>query len=237
MGKSGQERENDMGEINSLLDLVSFRILFSNCVISDNYSLNPAIPHAIRLSPAGQRYLKDVSRRQPKLAVTDAKMLTFLEMDSANGLLVQGLESDLSALQKALSEAIKSQKILFPWTYGRLISDNLIKLFGLKPELSNAETITLLKSVPQGVFQVGRYTVGPFGCLESPVERSMFPTKMVDGYFEVRGGEKTLQKFRLRTGNKAPINKAAKADEELRSKESSTDTRKRENYRALSIEF
>jgi len=212
MGKSGQERENDMGEINSLLDLVSFRILFSNCVISDNYSLNPAIPHAIRLSPAGQRYLKDVCRRQPKLAVTDAKMLTFLEMDSANGLLVQGLESDLSALQKALSEAIKSKKILFPWTYGRLISDNLIKLFGLKPELSNAETITLLKSVPQGVFQVGRYSVGPFGCLESPVERSMFPTKMVDGYFEVRGGEKTLQKFSLRTGNKAPINKAAKAD-------------------------
>ena len=237
MGKSGQEKDSDVGEINALLDLLSFRILFSNCVIGDSYSLNPAIPHAIRLSPSGQRYLKEICRRQPKLAVTDAKMLTFFEMDSANGLLVQGSESDLSALQKALSEAITSQKILFPWTYGRLISDQLISLFGLKPALNNAETITLLKSLPQGVFQVGRYTVGPFGCLDSPVERAIFPTKMVDGYFEVRGGERVFQKFKLRTGEKALINKAAKVDEELRSKDILPDTRKRENYRALSIEF
>jgi hypothetical protein len=237
MKNSDQGNESDSREIDSLIDLVSLRILFSNCVISDIYRLNPAIPHAIRLSPAGQRHLKEICRRQPTLAVTDAKMLTFLEMDSTNGLLVEGTGSDLVAIQKALSEAIKSQKIFFPWTYGRLLSDRLISLFGVKPTLNNAETITLLESSPQGVFQVGRYVVGPFGCLESPIERAIFPTKMFDGYVEIRGGERAFKKFRLRTGDKAPINKAAKVDEDLKLREGSLDTRNRENYRALSIEF
>jgi hypothetical protein len=225
-------------EQDALLDLFSLKILFQGCVISDSYVLNPTIPNAVRLSTAGQKHFRDICRRQPKLAVTDAKMLTFLEMDSPEGLLVEGLQSDLASIQKALGDSLTSQKILYPWTYGRQLTDEVVRsLRDLKPNLDNKETVALLKSTPPGVFQVGRYVVGPFGCLRSPFFRSVYPKKHVDGYYEVRDGRKTFRKFKLQTGDQAKINKAANVDEKLRAKSGSIDTNLSQAYRALTREY
>jgi hypothetical protein len=203
----------------SALELWSIRDLLSACIISDSYVANAHITQAIVFSEIGESEIKELTRRLPKINPVTARMLVFLEFESEKGVFVDPAKTDIGALRLALSESITNQKIFFPWIHGREVVDELVRQFGVTPQLNSKETILLLRQTPIGVFQIGKSVVGPFGCMESPEFRLVLPVRELDGFVEVRNTERTRRKFRLATGENAEIFKASKQNRKLKTQQ------------------
>ncbi|MCJ1706512.1 hypothetical protein [Microbacterium sp. VKM Ac-2923] len=69
------------------------------------------------------------------------------------------------------------------------------------------ETQKLLSALPSGVFQYGRYTVGPFGLRESHTSRKITASKRVAAYHCAVASCPTLHPVVLQTSQDAPINR------------------------------
>lgn len=91
--------------------------------------------------------------------------------------------TDLKGIENILDEEIKSKKIKYPWIYGRTLYNKYFYDFPNQSKFLNSkETSKLLKDTPQGVFQVGKYIVGPLGLIRSDFSRHNFPTRNVKLY-------------------------------------------------------
>jgi uncharacterized protein with HEPN domain len=207
------------GEKTLTLDVLSLKTLLSDCIISDSYIANPDMLQAVVYTDAGMREIAEISRRQPRLKPQTTRLMTLLRFEHDGQFMVEITKTDIEKLRKTISDEIKNKKLYFPWIYGRDFADLLVNQGALKPNLNSKETIAALKLIPTGVFQVGHFTVGPFGCLKSPEFRMMEPKREVSGFLEVRGTDKRHRYVKLSTGVKSEIFKAQETDGRIRERE------------------
>ena len=163
--------------------LYSLKFILGRCIIDDKYELNSSLNDAIQLTKSGQElfdkiFKKNISTDKPQ-NIKVSILLLFYHLD----LYIDVDNTDLKEIERIIDIDVKSQKIKFPWIYGRTLYDKYFHEFDNQSnDLTEAETIKLLKDTPQGVFQVGKYIIGPWGLLKTENQRHLVPTRNIRLY-------------------------------------------------------
>ncbi|NQV18766.1 MAG: hypothetical protein HQ534_09515 [Armatimonadetes bacterium] len=161
-------------------DLFSLKFFFSRCIISDKYIINKQLDEAIVLTDAGEKLFTLVSKKikSPEDSIK-IKLLIFLKFYHTE-LLVDVLKTNLQIIEKILDQEIKKNKIKFPWIFGRTLYNKYFNEFNEQfKNLDFEDTMKLLNGTPQGVFQVGKYVIGPLGLLISSTKRHNLPQRSI----------------------------------------------------------
>ncbi|MBK3636024.1 hypothetical protein JHN52_24475 [Streptomyces sp. MBT97] len=136
-----------------------------SCIISESYEAPPRIAASIKLSSAGAGLVSRIqSNANPR---NECTISVFLQI-FWNELLVDPAGTNIEAIEKAISDEIKKERILFPYIYGRELYDKAFnELKDNNDTLTHKDTMTLLAGTPQGVFQLHDYVTGPWGLMRS----------------------------------------------------------------------
>lgn len=90
----------------------------------------------------------------------------FIDIDNTNS----------APLRKLLNESVLSGSLRYPWLFDHILYDRAFDQFVEMPEhISRAETESLLRDTPPGVFQIGNLVIGPLGLAESAQSRVFRP--------------------------------------------------------------
>ncbi len=163
------------------IEMLMLGSLLQGSVIDYSYTLPDTMVAPIQLTELGSEVFAKVRTERPKLKPNDIKFGIFLEFGCPGGVLVEPT-TDITALRGALSVEILKQKVLFPYIFGRELHDAAAAAHPEKNELTPAQSVALLKSLPVGVFQQGYTTTGPFGCIEADTPRLLESRITVPGY-------------------------------------------------------
>lgn len=160
------------------IDLVT---LLRESIIGKNYRPSEKLNNAIMpaLTPYGKN-VRDQLIKKEEVNAKDANILTFLALVHIHPL-IDFNQLDFSKLEDAISEEIRAEKIRYPMRFGRELYDSAAELFKEERSyLRHEETLRLLaKQDKQGVFQAGKYLVGPYGMFVLPHTRRINPTVRV----------------------------------------------------------
>jgi hypothetical protein len=189
-----------------LLRLFELVALLQNCIIEKNYKISDDLNAAIALSESGKK-IRDQLIKKESVPTKEANLLVLLALVHIDPL-VDVEKIDLEKLQVAISKEIVSGALLYPLVFGRQLYDKAATLF---PEerryLRHEDTMKLLRGEPQGVFQSGHYIVGPFGLIESSIDRPLVPTTLVPLQHCSDHSCRAIHSVQLTTSIDAPINR------------------------------
>ncbi|MFF1871714.1 hypothetical protein [Kitasatospora herbaricolor] len=182
--------------------LNALRLMIRDCVLKDGYSFPPEISRAIILSETGQEWFDRLLDEIPGLSAADAKAALLAEFTIGKDLTFSPDDTDFELARQVLSEEIKSRRIYYPWVFGRDLDDAYISTYGNYPQgfLSHPESLSLLSTLHQGVFQMADVTVGPLGMLVVPEYRCLQPTTCGPGIECLDPGCSGVHHSRLKTG-------------------------------------
>ncbi|KDN56532.1 hypothetical protein [Flavobacterium seoulense] len=188
--------------INKFSSLFSIKLLLGRCIIDEKYELNPEFNDLIILTKSGQKIFDTIIKK--KISVDkpqNIKLVIFLEFYH-HDLFIDIEKININSIEIILDKEIKSKKIRYPWIYGRTLYDKYFKIFSNQSKILSAdETTKLLKDTPQGVFQVGKYIVGPIGLLKSENLRFNSPQRNVKLYHCSDSSCTAFHKTLLKTAN------------------------------------
>lgn len=182
--------------------LFSLKFIFGRCVIDSKYELNNNLNDYIILTKSGQEIFdsiikKGVSNKKPQ----NIKLAIFLEFYH-HDLFIDIDKTDLDSIENILNLEIKSKKLRYPWVYGRTLYDKYFQSFEKQTNiLTEEETQKLLKDTPQGVFQIGKYVIGPNGLLKSENLRHNLPIRNIRLYHCSDSSCTAFHKTYLKTAN------------------------------------
>lgn len=169
--------------IDKFSSLFSIKFLLGRCIIDEKYEVNQKFNDLIVLTKSGQKLFDNIIKKGISVdKPQNIKLAIFLEFYH-HDLFVDIEQIDLNSIEKIIDTEIKSKKIKYPWIYGRTLYDKYFFNFEKQSNFLNAdETEMLLKDTPQGVFQVGKYIVGPKGLLKSENLRHNLPIRNIKLY-------------------------------------------------------
>lgn len=172
------QKYTDREWVERLLRLFEIVALLRNCIIERNYKISDDLNAAIILSDAGKK-VRDQMATKESVPTKEANLLTLLATVHIEPL-VDVERIDLTKLVRAISKDVESGAMKYPLIFGRKLYDKAANLF---PEerryLRHEDTLKLLRDETQGVFQSGRYIVGPYGIIETSHERPLTPTTLI----------------------------------------------------------
>lgn len=208
-GRSVAQLESDYPDTNWRKKFVSFTDLMEilgDCTISDTYIISDKINAAIKLSESGQSILSQLTRKG-EVKAKDARLMCALTLGHED-LFVDIDATDLDQLGEAIHDSLINHSIRFPFIHGRNLYDAYAENFESEKELlTNEETMRLLESLPDGVFQYGEYTVGPFGLRKSLSSRSISAARRVPAYHCSVTSCQSIHPVTLQTGYNATVNR------------------------------
>jgi hypothetical protein len=165
------------GLAEKFMDIFSLRQLFVNAIYLDE-GMFRKFTFNIPLTDSGTTLLQKL-RTIEKYKLLNEQMIKwaiFLDFYQEE-ILVDINRFDVDDLVKTLSESIIQKSITFPWIFGRVLYDKYFNEFeDQQREINFDETKKLLNDTLTGVFQLGRFIVGPFGILVSDVCRRILST-------------------------------------------------------------
>ena len=180
--------------------------VLGDCTISDKYAISDALNDAVALTPAGVT-VRDRLARKEGVPVKEAKLMCALSIGHAD-LFIDVAKTDPTKLAEAVHREIADGRIIFPFIFGRDLYDQYAEIFDdEKDSLTNEETLNLLESLPRGVFQYGRYTVGPYGLQASSTARTLPASRRVPADHCSRALCRMLHPVLLATSHTAPVNR------------------------------
>lgn len=189
----------------AFVDVVNLMDLLKDCIIPDNYSVPSAITSAIALTDVG-RDIKSKLIRQEEVPSLEAHLMCALTLGH-DQLFVDVAGTNVDDLREAISVQVLAGKIRFPFLYGRELYDYVADQFDDQKEyLTNEETLRLLGALPAGVFQYGRFVVGPSGIRATTHGRYLRSTNRVPAYHCDDPVCRELHPIILTTGHNAAIN-------------------------------
>ncbi|WP_157365873.1 hypothetical protein [Arthrobacter sp. Leaf234] len=172
------ERYADQTWRDRYLDLSDLVSLLRDCIIESNYKVSDELNGAITLSTSGRR-IRDQLVTKEQVNPKEANVLTLLGLVHIDPL-IDVMSLDFEKLELAISNEIKSKALSYPLIYGRSLYDRAAELFTEERDyLRHDDTLKLLKDMPQGVFQAGKYLIGPFGLLKCDHLRLRYATTTV----------------------------------------------------------
>ena len=165
------------GIFEKALELLIYRYYFRECLVPDGYEPGRTLGTAIAPSEVGLSVLGKLDK-YPDVDENLKRVALFIHWQTPEGRLIDIPATDAEAVGRALDGETRGLKIRFPWKYGRELGDELFRQ-ETSGTLSNDETFKILGAVPQGVYQVGRFIVGPLGVLVSKTKRWIDPPSFV----------------------------------------------------------
>ena len=163
----------------NFIDLFSLHLYLKKCFTKKKFDFKEVGSSAISLSEEGEKLLKKLKRKLPRVEEDLLKIAIFLDFYNSN-LLVDVDKCNIQALIKSVSKLVENQSIIFPWLYGRTLYNKYYSEFDSQElSLDHESVIRLLDNTPQGVFQLGRLVVGPLGILYAEEKRYIPPTQKV----------------------------------------------------------
>jgi len=135
------------------------------------FRADESLPGVLKLSTAGQRAV-DACFRESDIPLPDILLAT-LGHFYHHDLLVDWQSTDVGALQALLNQEILSDRIRFPYRFGRLLYDRFNDRYdtGRTDHLPAEDAWALVEGTPIGVYHHGRLVIGPLGVLESEESR------------------------------------------------------------------
>jgi hypothetical protein len=179
--------------------------ILGDCIIRNGYTIPDDLNAAIALSPAGIT-MKDKLIRKGSVPPKEAQLMCALTIGHAE-LFVDIESTDLTRLEASIHRQLIDKEFRFPFIYGRQLYDSYAALFDdEKDVLTVEETHRLLDTVPAGVFQYGRYVLGPYGLRKSLASRSIEFSGNAPAYHCSQPVCHAVHQVRLTTAHDAPIN-------------------------------
>jgi hypothetical protein len=207
-GKSAEDllaANTDTAWRTAFADIVDLMDLLKDCLIQDKYAVPNALTDGIALTDAG-REMKSRLIRQEDVPGLEAHLMCGLTLGH-DDLFIDVKSTDIERLSDAVSDQIVTGKIRFPFIFGRDLYDYFASTFDDEKDLlTNEETIQLLDALPHGVFQYGRFVVGPSGLRTSAHRRSLHSSSRVPAFHCDDPVCRRLHSVILSTGHNAPIN-------------------------------
>ncbi|GAA1767035.1 hypothetical protein [Agromyces humatus] len=186
-------------DVSDLLDILR------DCIIADDYTIPDDLNNALILTDRGNS-LKSRLIRKEEVPAKEAHLMCALVLGH-DELFVDVSATEIDALTASIGRQIKNRQIRFPFIYSRDLYDAFADQFEEeKDSISTEETIKLLDKIPAGVFQYGRFVIGPSGISQSPFQRALRFSKRVPAFHCSDPVCRDLHSVVLTTGYKAGIN-------------------------------
>jgi len=211
-----KEEYSDPEWRSKFVDFCDLIEILGDCIIADAYTVSDGLNGSLYLTSAGSS-VRDKLTRKEGVNAKDAKLMCALTVGHEE-LFVDLDRIDLEQLQLAIAGELNEGRIRFPYIFGRELYDCYAALHEEgKDDLSVEETSRLLDALPPGVFQYGRFTIGPYGLQRSSTSRSMKAPRRVPAYHCSRPMCHVVHPVQLETSHVAPINRdRGKLDSVLR---------------------
>lgn len=188
------------------VDICDLIEILADCTIADNYTVSDELNAAIKLTDAGNSILNKLTMRQ-KVNAKDARLLCALHLGHEE-LFIDVDATDIEKLTDAINKELKKRTIRFPFIYGRNLYDAYADLFDEEKDLlTNEETLKLLDKLPDGVFQYGTFTVGPYGVRRGLSARNIQSKRRVLAYHCSKVTCQNVHPVLLQTGYGAAIHR------------------------------
>lgn len=187
------------------IDFFDLMEILGDCFISDHYTIPDDLNNAIHLSEAGKLVMSRLTRKE-KVSPKEARLMCALSIGHEE-LFVDIDSINIDQLKNSIHTQLMDSSVRFPLVHGRELYDAYAKLYeDEKDTLNTTETQRLLDCLPTGVFQYGKYVIGPFGIHESLGTRSIESSRRVPAFHCERLTCHQVHSVILQTGD-APINK------------------------------
>ena len=159
------------------LELYALKEFVTESVIPTEFRAPDELAKAIVPTPSGIDLLEHGERACPGVQLAD-RLLSLLALFGTDELLIDLERTDVLTVSKVVSDCFSSQRLLLPWTYGRLLYDRFFEM-GLneQDELEYEPTLELLRGTPGGVAQLGQLVLGPLGVTSSAESRWLPPRR------------------------------------------------------------
>lgn len=179
--------------------------LLRNCILRRGYKLADRMISALAFTPYGIEIRDNLITKQ-KVPAKEAKMLCFLALAHQEPL-IDLLATNLEEVADSVHQQIRNRDILFPFMHGRELYERAAELFeDERRHLTYDETLKLLDTLPQGVYQMANYVTGPYGLLESRVSRQFGASHRVPMYTCAEITCNAVHMTLLSTNREAPVN-------------------------------
>ena len=187
------------------VDLTDLIQILADCIIPNEYTVPDDLSSTLPLTTAGTR-MKDRLIRKEHVPIKEAHLMCALTLGHDE--LYLDVESiDIEKFANLIESQLTAKKIRFPFSYGRQLYDAYGRLFeDEKDVLTIDETMQLVDAVPLGVYQYGKYVLGPYGLTTSKAERHIRFSRVVPAYHCSQPTCKAVHSVRLSTGYDAAIN-------------------------------
>lgn len=205
---SQQDISADTSDLSRKGDFSALMQILSGCVISPQYAVPEKLVSGLVLTDLGTRIAEELRSKHRRTRPAEAKLAVALSMGIGDRMLLDLQRSDLEAMRSAITSEIRGMRILFPNAYSKGMASTLFATNENNPHVSITESIKLCRSEGPGVYQVGRFVVGPWGCIESAAFRALTPEREVLGYLCEEHWCTRVHPFYLQTAENAPINRA-----------------------------
>ena len=172
----------DEALLTKFIRVFALKELIERSLLPTSYEPSSRLAEAISLTPAGEQWDSYLIKTIPELTADERRVAIFGRFYWQD-LFIDLERTNENELASAMSDEIKEQQILYPWIFGRTLSDRAKSLFGdWTTDLRNlgfSEVSRLLEDSPQGVFQLSNFVTGPFGLLKSKASRYFPPDRDV----------------------------------------------------------
>jgi hypothetical protein len=168
-------KEELLRRVNSDLELrtgieefLPLSIFLRHCILDSDYSYPDDLSESLTLTAEGFKAKELLYTIDPGLSLGDIYAILFAVF-SHEDVFIDFSHSSSDGLARTISREILENRIRYPFTYHRQLLDRYFYLFGNQyiHNLNSNETQLLLKGTSQGVFQIGKFCVGPYGLLRS----------------------------------------------------------------------
>ena len=208
MAQEIEQGETSLQMHPNLLEVSGIVQLLRGCIIAQAYTVPNDLAAAIALTPLGIDMRDELRARHRRTRPNEATMAVALMIGIGDELLIDPVLTDVEGLRIAMTAEIKRKKLLFPDPYQRAYAEELFLTYEFQSTIPAAAALRFLKEREQGVYQVGRSTVGPWGCIESDQFRVLEPERHIYGFHCENQWCNRLHPFNLETAENAPINRA-----------------------------
>jgi hypothetical protein len=172
-----KEALNKIEGIDELELLYSLSLFWKNAVYKEDYVASKEWVNILSFSDEGEKIVNKILE-ETDLVKDEYFFMSLFGRFFHHDLIFDHITSNAQAIENLLASEILSEKIIFPYRFGRLLYDRFndhIKTNRTEHILSE-DTKTLLTGTPKGISQVSNLIIGPLGVLKSTESRFVPPT-------------------------------------------------------------
>lgn len=141
--------------------------IYEKTIKSDEYEPSTDLLQKLSLSDYGKSVFTRLQDAEKDLDAIQIMSILFMEMYWSELFFTANTEN-IILLENEISRNLQSELIRLPWVYGgELYRKFSFSFINMVDRLNSADTQSLLRETPQGVFQYRTYVTGPFGLQKS----------------------------------------------------------------------